>query len=235
MANPTLALTFAQNIDGVTGVVTDTTTNYGGANPARATLGNYLLWSKTDSEGTQAFTNPTQTLPHSISTWTVDTTEDGWHQAILLSVADFSAGGTYVKEVTDSQGIVTTYADIVYYDTTKKWYKCITDISGSVPAPDSGSGPTYWQEVTDMSALIANTKVNKVVLDVAITVLTDKCVKDAFYQKISACGCKPSFKEMEKPLQGYFLAIGAMSKFNDSKPSEFEEIVSELSEMCGLC
>lgn len=180
----TPSTSFTQNVSDVNlGVVADTTPDYGGGNPARADAANYLLWAKLDENGNRTFSNPNFGDVLSIMSWNVTTLVSGWYQRMLMRIQFYSGATAYVPQI-ESGGVVSQYASIVYYGTTNKVYKCIVATTGNLP-----TNTTYWEEVTDLSTIIANTNVSTTITDTYVRSTVDEKMKNLYKNIAYQCAC----------------------------------------------
>jgi hypothetical protein len=223
-------LILQQNIDGLTAVITDATPDYGvGGNPARADRANYLLYSHNDTKANRTYYNITTSLPLSQMTWTVPTDIVGWTSATLLRISKWT-NNPYVNEEKDGQGIITTYANIVYYTPTNKVYKCIQDHTNI--APDAFNGNQYWTEVSDLSTLIGYETVEQYTQNFQIDIKINTCVTKGF---LNNCGCSKSLSDIEPALKNWALYMSATANFNNGAPEKMEAIMENLDKICNTC
>lgn len=178
---------FTQDVSDVyAGVVADTTPNYGGGNPARGDAANYLLWSKTDENGNRVFNNPNFGDVLSIMSWNVVITVSGWYERMLMRIQPYDNATPYVPQI-ESGGVVSQYASIVYYATTNKVYKNIVASTGQLP-----TNATYWEEVTDLSTIIANTNVSTTITNTYVTSTVMEKIKNMYKNIGYQCACDDS-------------------------------------------
>lgn len=222
-----MTLTFAQDPDGTTGTVTDTTASggYPAPNTDRGDAANYLLWSKTDKNGVRTFTNPDFGSVLSVISWAVATAVSGLYEAILLRIAPYDNGAAYLKEVS-SGGIITTYAGVVYYAAENKVYKCIQDSTGNLPTDTN-----YWEEVTDLSDIIDNTNIDQEILNVNSDKLINKCI--AAHLANNGCACSQEDAELNNIMVAQMRS--AELNFAAGNIYEYEKIVADLITTCGEC
>jgi hypothetical protein len=222
-----MELSFAQDPDGTTGTVTDTTTagTYPAPNTARGDAANYLLFSKTDSAGERTFINPDFGAVLSVMSWAVLTAVSGLYEAILLRIKPYDNGDAYVEEQ-ESGGIITQYPSIVYYPDEDKVYRCIAANTGELPTDDS-----FWEEVTDLSEIIDNTTIDQEILNINSDKLIDKCIAAKFAG--AGCNCSSEDKEYLNNLMAEKRA--AEINFASDNFYEYEKIIAQLNDTCGLC
>lgn len=220
------ALSFAQNTDIATGVVTDETDYSVGGNPPRSAKANYLLWSKTDLQGNRTFDNPDQGNVLSTLTYTVNTPVDGWYEGILLRFDPYDNGDSYVEQQS-SGSVVTQYASVVYYNS--KVYKCTAPSTGNLPTNTS-----FWQEVTDLSTLIDNTNVDAFIEDFYIKVRSSQCANEKF-KGLCGCGCGGDLEKMRLALLMRYNIVSADTAFANDNPEQMEKIIREIEETCINC
>ncbi len=219
---------YTQDSDDVnSGVVDDTTPNYGtGGNPARNAAANYLLWCHTDPDGNRTFNNPDFGDVLTIMSWNVTTVTvnnvgvGGWYERMLMRIQPYNALTSYVAQI-ESNGVVSQYASIVYYPSTNKVYKCILSSTGN--APTNG---TYWEEVADLSTIIANTNVSTTISNTYIRSVADEGVKQLFRNMANTCGCDEKANKKAYLLDG--LLIAADSEVTQGNYDLMENIISYL-------
>ncbi len=227
----TLAISFTQNNDKITGVVNEITANYGvGGNPNRADVANFLLWSKTSYDNKRVFTNPVTSLPFGQTSWSVDTSKDGWLEGILMSFTQWNNSDNYIGEIKVGE-IVQTFGDVKYYTPLNKVFKAIANNSNI--APDAPNGSDYWEEISDLSVLIDYETVLQLIEDIYVDVRTNICVKDEFLRIYTKCGCKATLKDLEPAIQKWALYFSATLNFNNDAPEKMETIIRELETRCG--
>jgi hypothetical protein len=215
----TPSTSYTQDVDDVNaGVVADTTPDYGtGGNPVRSAAANYLLWAKTDEDGNRVFTNPTFGDVLAVMSWAVITLVSGWYERMLMRIQIYVGATAYVPQV-ESGGIITQYPSIVYYGATNKVYKCILASTGNLPTDG-----TYWEEVTDLSTLIANTNVSVTISNTYVRSTVDQAIKLLFRNMARTCGCDEKDNKRAYLYNG--LLIAANSEVEGSNYDEMQKII----------
>lgn len=218
----TPSTSFTQDVDDVhAGLVADTTSNYGtGGNPDRDDAANYLLWAELDSNGNRTFNNPDPGNVLTIMEWAVEMATGGWYQRMLMRIQFYDNGAAYVPQV-EAGGVVSQYASIVYYASTNKVYKCILASTGNLP-----TNATYWEEVTDLSTIIANTNVTTTITDTYVRSIADAGVKELFANMAKTCGCDDKANKKAYLLDG--LLIAADAAVEQDNYDEMETIIAYL-------
>lgn len=218
----TPSTSYTQDADDVNaGVVADTTSNYGtGGNPARGDAANYLLWAKTDSGGNRVFNNPSFGDVLAIMSWAVVVTVSGWYERMLMRIQPYNNGSSYVPQI-ESNGVVTQYASIVYYAATNKVYKCILASTGNLP-----TNTTYWEEVTDLSTIIANTNVSTTISNTYVRSTVDQKMKNLYKAIGRNCACDD--KEVQRDNRLDALLIAADSEVESGNYDDMEAIIAYL-------
>lgn len=218
----TPSTSFTQDIDDAeAGVVADTTANYGtGGNPARGDAANYLLWSKTDKEGNRVFDNPNFGDVLTIMEWDVVTLVSGWYERMLMRIQPYAGGTSYVPQVESSE-IVSQYASIVYYPTTNKVYKCILASIGNVP-----TDTTYWEEVTDLTEIIANTNVTTTISNTFVRGTVDEKMQSLYKTIGEKCACDS--QENIRANNLFALLVAADSEATAGNYDNMEKIIDYL-------
>src|SRR6185503_16218080 len=180
----TPSTSFTQDVDDVnSGTVADTTPDYGGGNPVRSAAANYLLWCHTDENGARTFNNPAFGDVLAIMSWAVSMLVGGWYERMLMRIQIYSGATAYVAQI-ESGGVVSQYASIVYYGATNKVYKCILATTGNLP-----TNGTYWEEVVDLSTIIANTNVSTTISNTYVRSIVDQKMKSLYKQLGRTCAC----------------------------------------------
>lgn len=217
-----LSQEFTQDTDGLTGTVTDTTTEgeYPTPHVNRADAANYLLWSKTDEEGVRSFINPDPGEVLAVMSWDVATAVSGLYESILLRIAPYDNDEACVEEQS-SGGVITQYPTIRYYAAEDKVYRCIAASTGNLP-----TNATYWEEVTDLSEVIDNTTIEQLILNVNSDKLIDKKIAERFAE--NSCECGPEDYQLNNQLMAQKRA--AEINFASGNIYEYEKIIAHLNE-----
>lgn len=223
----TNSLTFLQNQDIESGVVTDAT-DYGvSGNPLRSAKSNYLLWSKTDKNGVRTFSNPDQEDVASNLTYDVATATDGHYEGILMRFGNYDNGTAYVEQQM-SGSTITQHASVVYYNGVI--YRAIAPGTGNLPTDTN-----FWEVISDLSTLIANTNVDVYIEDFYIKVRASQCVNSKF-EDMDNCGCSGGdLYNLKNALQLKAMLISADLAFADDNASLMEKIISEINATCSEC
>ena len=213
----TYALTFAQGQQVDEGTITDGT-NYGSPEIDRDEVANFLLVSSNDKNGERSYLTVVNTAPLATLVWNITTAEDGWHQATLLSIGPWNGSDEFVAD------------DVVYYSAVGKVYKA--KATNTNVAPDSGSGPENWEEVTDLT-LIQQDHTNLTVFDYDFLVRSrvDTAIADEFDAVIRKdFSCKMSVEDAAHPLNLLAMMLGAETKMLLDKPDQADEIVDSITD-----
>lgn len=139
-----LDITFTVTIDSDRETVTivDTTT-FGGANPARSTLGVFLSAAKVAYDGTETDLTVTSddSDPETDSEWSFPYTEgDGYYKIRYVAIPDFNTASTYA-----------IYA-AVFQPSTDKVYRSRANSN----TEDTLTNTTWFEEITDPTSLADN-------------------------------------------------------------------------------
>lgn len=220
-----MQLEFAQDPSGLTGVVTDTTpaNTYPSPLTARGDAADYLLFSKTDKDGVRTYHNPDFGDVLTVVSWAVDTAVSGLYEAILLRVAPYDNGASYVEEQ-GSGGEITQYASIVYYPSTDKVYQAIAAGSGNLPTDTD-----FWEEVAELSDIIDNTNISQEILNIN----SDKLIDMAIAAKFVSSGCNCSTEDAQYNNQLMAQKRAAEINFASGNIYEYEAIIEELINSVG--
>ncbi len=185
--------------------------------PLRAEVGNILLFSENDHEGTRTYLDVNNADPAAVMSWPVESNSDGWHQATLLSVNEWNNAQNYVT------------GDVVYDELVNKFYKCITDNTNIAT-----SNTIYWQEVSDFTT-IQQGHTNLVVTDYQFTITSRSalCVANKFYDVISEdFTCNLTLDDAANPLNMIAMLEAAKSKELDNKPDQADQIIDAVAGCC---
>lgn len=218
----TFLRTFTQNVTGLTGLITNTTV-YGGANQDRNEAAEYRLWAKCDSAGARTFYNPEQGNVLTNLEYTVETLLNGWFQDIQIRIQFYDAAANYVAQVTNGQGVITTYASIFYYASTGKVYKARVDSTGQIP-----TNTAYFTEVTfeELYTILSNTNIEVSIEDHYIDAQLNVSLSSLFASK--NCGCK--FEDLEYILGLRASKIAADAEFANDDFNEGQELIEYIEE-----
>lgn len=210
----TYSLEFVQGQEVTAGTINDNSAWGSGANPAKTDRASYLLLSQNDKDGVRTYLSVVNTDPLNVLSWTFTSAQDGWHQATLL-----------VFKKWDNATAFTADNNAVYYASTSKFYKCIQ--GNTNVAPDSGSGPDNWEEITDFTLIQQGfTNVDVTDYDFKIKSRIDLAIADKLYDAIGdKFLCKLQPEEAVNLLNLIATMEGVSSKFIDDEPNQGEEII----------
>ena len=128
-------------------------TVYGGANPARAAVGAYVVVQKMTAESTVSSTvtaTGNDADPQTDVSWTFPlTTLDGWYRVLFIAPEDYDAGDTYALY------------DVIQDPATSIVYR--SKQAGNIG--NALSNGTYWEVVTALVALNEGTATESVNLN----------------------------------------------------------------------
>jgi hypothetical protein len=152
--------------------------------------------------------------------WQFNTEQDGWYQFTLLSVPIWDISTAYTKETS----VGASDEDVVYYDTTKKFYKCITDDTGT--APDDVGGNLIWEEITDFETLVDKTTIDVYIQDDLVSSKHEQVLNEQLDIAVQKDFCKEclDFKEIEKYARIGLMLDGAYALNYVDRSSEMEQV-----------
>lgn len=110
------SLSFSTDAD--TATITDNTV-YGGANPARNITAVYLELWKMDKNGDDTPVVVSNALPETVTSWTFDSSLDGWYKARIYLIPEFDVLTSYDEN------------DVVYYNGIL--YRAVQTTLGNLP------------------------------------------------------------------------------------------------------
>jgi len=208
--------------------------NYGSPNPDRNQGGEVLIAAHTTQKEVEEFI-PVDSSPYlTKSTYDIYNTLDGAYKVESLRFALYNAGTPYIPEIKDNNNIITTYASVIYYSPTDKFYKNISASTGI--APDAVNGTTYWQQITDFTTDEIRNNTNLIIGTYQFVHLdrSKLCVKNELFKLSSMCGCD-DLKEYLPFLKKKVLLDGACALAADFKFSNAEANIRVLQKLCPTC
>lgn len=203
----------------------------------RSDTGDVLISALIKFDETETYITIDSTPYLSSISYEVNNTADGHYHSELLRFFKFNNANSYIQEVRDVDNNITTYANLIFYPTTNKFYKCKLNNPATSIAPDAGSGSTYWDEITDFtdSEVRLNTTIKVGIFDDIAACRSRKCVKDELYKAI----CKdPSCIDEKTLLSFYKKAIylmGAEALNSDDNSEKAELNLEILANLCNTC
>lgn len=208
------SLEFVQGQQITEGTINDNSAWGSGANPIRTARANVLLLSQNDNGGVRTYLDIINTDVLNSITWDFASAQDGWHQATLLVFPIWVIGTEYTQNV-----------NAVYYTPTSKFYKAKLTHTGV--APDSGSGPTNWEEITDFTLLQQGyTNVDVTDYDFLVESTLAVNIADKLYDAIGETFLsKLQPEEAVNLLNLLATREGYRSKLIDEEPDQAEEII----------
>ncbi len=204
------------------------TTVYGGANPLRNAGGEILIVAKVDSESVETFLTVDSTPFNSRLVYTVSNSLDGYYHAELLRFTNYNSANTFVVEVKDINNVITTYANVVYYPSTQKFYKAV--LASNSGAPQLPTNTSYWTEITDFTvdSIRKNTTLEVGIFDLLHDVRNSNVVKDNLYNIVKKELAENTIKDLVPYLKKAIYLEGARIKAGDTKFLEAEIITRVL-------
>lgn len=207
-------------------------TNYGSPERLRSATGDILISAHITADEVEEFATIDSTPYTSKLDYEVPNSIDGHYHSEILEFPLWVGATPYTPEVRDVNNVITSYASLVYYTPTTKFYKNIQATSAILP--DAINGSSYWTVITDFTdeEVRKNTTIFVGIFDDIATCRSRKCVKNELY--------KLSFKDPscldEKTLLPYLkkaiLLAGAASLNNDQKPEQAELVIRKLQQLC---
>lgn len=211
------------------------TTVYGGSNPNRNASAEVLIAAHVN-EGIENFVTVDSTPYLTKIDYSINNTIDGHYHFEILRFPKWTSSPYTQVEVTDGDGNITTYAALVYGETTNKFYKLIS-ASTNVEPGVAVSWEDDWEEIVDFTDedIRLNDTIEVAVFDDLYDGRSTICIKNDLY-KLS-CG-DPNcidLNSMKNYLKKVVLLAGARSKNEDNQPEKAEKIIRTLENMCGKC
>lgn len=204
-------------------------TVYGGAEDDRNEGAEVLIAAHVDEDEVENFVTVDSTPYLTKTLYDIPNTIDGHYHIETLRFPIWSIATPYVIEVRDSNDIITTYASVVYYTITGKFYKCKLANTGQLP-----TNTTYYTEILDFtdSELRSSNKIVVGETDQLFDHRVKVCVKDELYRIISNSCNTEDVSKLLPYLKKKILLTGAQAKLEDAKPEHAEVIIRELSTYC---
>lgn len=211
-------------------------TVYGSPNINRNGEADVLICAYVDNILGEQFLTVDSTPYDSKISYDINNEKDGHYVAELESFDSFSNIVSYIKEILDSNNIITSYANLVYYSTTQKFYKCIANnpASPNSIAPDDPTGPTYWAVITNFTNtdIRNNTTIRVTSFDFIHDCRGRKCTKDALLSVLKKSPDCLDVKTLLPYLKKRVLLSGARVEADDLNFIEAENITRTLANIC---
>jgi hypothetical protein len=206
--------------------------NWGSPEQERSDAANILIAAHVTQKGVEEFVTIDSAPYLSKIEYDINNTVDGHYLFELLRFPIYDINASYIKEVLDSNDEIATYASLVYYEATNKFYKAI-EPSNNI-APDSVDGALYWEEITDftLDEIRESDKISIYVYNDTYMCRSRKCVRD--YLLSIGCNCDDMAKYMN-----YFkrkaMLDGAQANSDSEKYPQAETNIRLLETMCPKC
>lgn len=211
------------------------TTVYGGAEEDRNEGAEILLAAHvvapehTGEEGVEEFLTIDSTPYLTKTLYDINNTSDGHYRFETLRFPIWSVATPYIEEVRDVNNEITTYASLVYYTVTGKFYKAIDSQTGGLP-----TNTLFFEEITDFTIDDVRTS-DKIVVSEYNTIFDHRgrlCVKEELYKLLYPGVCLDLQKMMPYLKKSIYLK-GARAKADDNQPEQGEIITRTLENSCG--
>lgn len=211
----------------VTQAVFVDSTVYGTPNVDRNQEAHYILIAKMDENQILTFIdNIDNSDPLNKLEYQFINSIDGAYRLIQFNPTFYNNGTTYTKEV-QTDGVITTYANIIWHGTSGKFYKAIgTSFSGIQPSVTVG-WEAYWQPDPDFKTQVASDKLNIFIKDDIITFRYEDCEVerlDCIVDDI-LCGLCVDINKLFPILQQQLILDGANSENWQNKATRSEIII----------
>jgi hypothetical protein len=199
----------------------------------------YLIGAKMDEDqNLKWLTDLVNTTPLTQLSWTFTTQGTGAYRFYYISVPFYNSGATYTKEVI-SDGVISSYANIIYYPGNQTLYKAIGTNFIAIEPTVSDSWENYW-EVFDPT--LFDTQLNSTTIEVfrsddIITCEYETCILDRIteLEDEAICGVcinDQAFMELSKM---EFLLDAANSNNWQDKATRSETILKEAMKKYCKC
>jgi hypothetical protein len=210
------------------------TGGYGAPNEARADAAEVLIVAHVTEAEVEEFITIDSTPYLSKLEYSVSNTIDGHYRWEFLRFPLYSGVTSYVIEIVDGNDIIITYANLIYYSATNKFYKKIGS-NGSGVAPDAINGVDHWEEITDftLSSIRNNSTISVVESNDLYDCRGRKCTKDELYKL--GCGCTDDVSKLLPYLKKKVYLASARSRNADLNPEQAETITRTLQKLCPTC
>jgi hypothetical protein len=194
-----------------------------------------LIAAHVDEQSIENFVTVDSTPYTSKLEYLINNTKDGHYHFELLRFPTFVPATIYDPETRDGNDIIITYADLVYYTNTQKFYKNIQ--STSTVAPDDLTGAEYWEEITDFTdeEVRKNTNIEVGVFDDIHDCRARKCTKDELYKVTCKDPNCLDVKTLMPYLKKAVYLAGARAKNSDDQPEKAETILRIMDNQCKGC
>lgn len=189
-------------------------------NPARNTRALVLFVTRTDKNGVRTLlgNTPNVTDVVVVTSWTINSLDDGWIEKILFSVVFWNSGQAYVV------------GDVIYNVADTTFYKCILNHTNHIP-PNG----TYWIPVTqanlyvnELSNLSAQMQIS-VMNDLVTPTIEDR--KNTEFQRVADDFISDMDRAKDFNEADFLdsLLEAAYSALNNNRPAEAEIVVRAIT------
>lgn len=209
-------------------------TNYGTPEENREQGANVLLVAHVDEEGKEDFLSVDSEPVLTKLVYDVYNTKDGHYLFEILRFRFYDNNTVYYPEEKDINGVIVTYANVIYYQPTNKFYKAINPAFFINIAPDDVNANDYWEEIIDFTVDSIRTNTNILVLEThdINDCRSRKCVRN--YIIGLGCNCTDQKKLVESFRRESILA-SARSLADNQQYNKAESNIRLLEKMCPSC
>lgn len=198
-------------------------TVYGSPNVNRNQEAHFILIAKMDENQQLSFiSNIDNSAPLTSLSYNFVNSIDGAYRLILFVPAAYDNAATYTGEII-TNGIITTYANIVWDAGTGKFYKAIgTNFSGHAVTQTA-----YWQPDPDFTTQVNTNKVTTFVQDDIIVFRYEDCEVSKLDCAVDniLCGLCTDIQSLFSILQQQLVLDGAQSENWQQKATNAEIII----------
>lgn len=216
MPTPVLS-SLSYNSTGTIATVSDSTTY---TSPARNELAVFIEVWKMDEDGDETALSVSNSAPLTVTSWTFDSSIDGWYKARLYITVLYDSGTSY------SEG------DVVYYPSTQALYISLVD-NNLGNAVTNGS---FWSTVS-LSNITSSDNVDSEYFDYIVIEQGKACAGKSAgdWARSTDCGSCNKIDLASKVLRTRAYVLAAQRFESISQYSKGEQIARELENFCESC
>lgn len=200
--------------------------------PRREDGAHILLAAHIEQNGTENFVT-VDSIPYLTKLeFDINNSKDGHYMYEILRFPIYSPAVAYEMEQLDTNLEIAIYANLVYYNTTDKFYKAIAPSTG-IP-PDDVNGSAYWEPITDFTvdSIRESDKITIYRFDDIYTCRSRKCVRE----ELIALGCMcEDMAKMTRYFKKKVILDGAYALSDNQEHAKAEANIRLLENMCPKC
>lgn len=203
---------------------------YGGVENDRNEEAHFLVIAKMDENQVLTFITPVDNSdPLNSLSWTFTNSVDGAYRFVFFNPLFWSGVTSYSGQTVDGNGNILTYSNIVWGATAGAFYRVIDGVAAftAVEPGVTAGWENYWAVITDFSAEVSNTAVERFIHDDIITFRYQECLLEEL-DKVDSdilCGVCATYEGLFKVLSMQLLLDGMNSLNWQNKQTQAEVVI----------